>query len=101
MCDPSSANRPSVTTPIQLGTAPADGQGLSVTAVGDLTIHGVTKSVQIPLQAKLSGHVITVVGSLTIPFGDYGMTAPHSFMVLSIKDPGTLELQLQLTRSQG
>ena len=88
-----------LTSPIQLGTAPADGQTVSVTAVGDLTIHGVTKSVRLPLQAKLSGAVITVVGSLTIPFGDYGMTAPESMRVLSIKDPGTLELQLQLSKS--
>ena len=60
-----------------------------------------TKSVQIPLQATLSGSVITVVGSLVIPFGDYGMTAPESMRVLSIKDPGTLELQLQLSKSAG
>jgi polyisoprenoid-binding protein YceI len=87
-----------LTSPIQLGTVPADGQTISVTATGDLTIHGVTKSVQIALQAKLSGRVITVVGSIVIPFGDYGMTAPQSMRVLSIKDPATLELQLQLTK---
>ena len=90
-----------LTSPIALGSTPADGQAISVTATGDLTMHGVTKSVQIPLQATLSGSVITVVGSLMIPFGDFGMTAPQSMRVLSIKDPGTLELQLQLTKSAG
>ncbi|HEY5629243.1 MAG TPA: YceI family protein, partial [Candidatus Limnocylindrales bacterium] len=48
-------------TPIQLATAPADGVTWSVTAHGKLTLHGVTKDVSIPLQAKLSGGVVTVV----------------------------------------
>lgn len=81
-------------TPIQLATAPADGATWSVTAHGKLTIHGVTKDVSIPLQAKLSVGVVTVVGSVGIVFADYGMTPPQSMMVLSVADHGTLELQL-------
>ena len=83
-----------LTTPIQLPTAPSDGATWSVTAQGKLTLHGVTKDVSIPLQAKLSGGVVTVVGSLEITFADYGMTSPQSMMVLSVADHGTLELQL-------
>ena len=87
-----------LTQPIDLGSVPADGQVLEATATGDLTIHGVTKSVQIPLQAKLSGDVVTVAGSTDIVFADYGMSRPQSFMVLSIADHGTLEIQLQLKK---
>jgi polyisoprenoid-binding protein YceI len=83
-------------TPIQLPSQPADGATWNVTAQGELTLHGVTKDVSIPLQAKLSGGVVTVVGSLEIVFADYGMTPPQSMMVLSVADHGTLELQLHL-----
>jgi polyisoprenoid-binding protein YceI len=84
--------------PIDLGSVPADGQVVQATATGDLTIHGVTKPVQIPIQAKLSGDHVTVTGSTDIVFADYGMDRPQSFMVLSIADNGTMEFQLQLAK---
>lgn len=87
-----------LTAPIDLGSVPAEGQVVSVTATGDLTLHGVTKSVEMPLEARLSGGVITVTGSTTIVFADYDIEAPSSFIVLSIADQGILEVQLQLTK---
>ena len=77
---------------------PADGQEISVTAKGQLTLHGVTKDVEIPLKAKLSGDVIAVTGALPIVFADYGIEAPNSFVVVSIEDHGTMELQLFFTK---
>ena len=88
-----------LTSPIDLGSVPADGQEVKVTASGQLTLHGVTKDVQIPLTAKLSGSVIAVTGSLPITFADYGVQAPTSFAVVSIDDHGTMELQLFFTKS--
>lgn len=88
----------SLTAPIDLGSVPADGQVIQATATGDLTIHGVTKSVQIPLEARLSGNVVTVTGSIDIVFADYAMSRPTSFLVLTIADHGTMEFQLQLTK---
>jgi polyisoprenoid-binding protein YceI len=90
-----------LTEPIDLGAVPADGATLEATAVGDLTLHGVTKSVEIPLQARLAGDVITVAGSLPIVFADFGIAKPQSMMVLSVEDQGTMEVQLQLTRGLG
>jgi polyisoprenoid-binding protein YceI len=87
-----------LTAPIDLGSVPAEGQVVSVTATGDLTLHGVTKSVEIPLEARLSGGVVTVTGSTTIVFADYDIEPPSSFIVLSIADQGILEVQLQLTK---
>jgi polyisoprenoid-binding protein YceI len=83
-----------LTTPIDLGTAPADGATVAATATGELTLHGVTKTVEVPIQAKLSGDVVTVVGSIDIVFADYAIEQPTSFAVLSIEDHGTMELQL-------
>jgi polyisoprenoid-binding protein YceI len=88
-----------LTSPIDLGSVPADGAEVSVTATGTLALHGQTKAVQIPLKAKLSGNTIVVTGSLDIAFADYGITKPNSFAVLSIADTGTLELQLFFTKA--
>jgi polyisoprenoid-binding protein YceI len=88
-----------LTSPIDLGSVPADGTEISVTASGQLTLHGQTKDVQIPLKAKLSGNTILVTGSLDIAFADYGISKPNSFAVLSIADTGTLELQLFFTKA--
>ena len=73
---------------------PADGTEIDVTATGTLLLHGQTKSVQIPLKAKLSGSIIEVTGSLPIVWADYQITKPNSFSVVSIADQGTMELQL-------
>ena len=89
----------SLTQPIDLGSVPAEGQVLQATATGDLTIHGVTKSVAIPIEAKLSGDVVTVTGSTDIVSADYGISRPTSFAVLTIADHGTMELQLQFTKA--
>jgi polyisoprenoid-binding protein YceI len=87
-----------LTQPIDLGSLPADGAVISVTATGDLTIHGQTRTVELPLEARLSGDVVTVTGSTEIVFADYGISQPRSFMVLSIADRGTMEFQLQFTK---
>jgi polyisoprenoid-binding protein YceI len=88
-----------LTSPIQLPAAPADGQAFKVTAQGKLTLHGVTKDVSIPLDAKLSGNVVTVVGSVKIQFADYGINPPQSMVVLSVDNFGVMELQLHFTRA--
>jgi polyisoprenoid-binding protein YceI len=84
----------SLTSPIDLGAEPVDGRVIEVTASGDLTLHGVTRSVDVPLQAVLSGGVVTVSGSIDIAFADYDIERPSSFLVLSIEDHGVMELQL-------
>lgn len=84
-----------LTSPIDLGSIPTDGQTIGATATGELTLHGVTRSVEVPIEARLSGDVVTVTGSLQIRFADYAIEQPTSFLVLSIEDHGTMELQLQ------
>ncbi len=88
-----------LTQPIELASVPAEGEIVEVTATGDLTLHGVTKSVQIPLQARLESGVITVAGSLPIQFADYSIQQPQGMIVLSVEDHGILELQVHFTRA--
>ena len=88
-----------LSSPIELGSVPADGQEITVTAKGQLTLHGQTKDVELPLKARLQNGVIAAAGSLPIVFADYGIQKPTSFAVLSIADEGTMELQLFFSRA--
>jgi polyisoprenoid-binding protein YceI len=88
-----------LTGPVELGADPASGEEVSVTAVGDFTLHGVTKQVEVPLQARLVGDTVVVVASFDILFSEYGVEAPSAPIVLSVSDTGTIEMQLLLTTS--
>ena len=67
---------------------------------GELTIHGVTQTVTIPLQAqRVDDTIVVVVGSLDTVFADYGVEVPTAPIVVSADDHGPLELQLFFTRS--
>lgn len=84
--------------PIELGDDAQDGGPVSVTAPGELTIRGVTNTVEFPLEAQLVGDTIVVVGSLVVEFADYGVEVPSAPIVLSAEDSGPIELQLLLVR---
>lgn len=87
-----------LTQPIELGTMPAAGQDLAITATGDLTIHGVTKPVSIELHAALHGDVIAAVGSLTFTWDEFDMEPPTAARVVSLADEVTMETQLFFTK---
>ncbi len=88
-----------LTEPIPIDAVPAEGVALSVTATGDLTLHGVTREVRIPMEGQLVGDRVAVVGSLEIVFADYDMDTPSAFIVLAIDDHGIMEFQLVFERS--
>lgn len=88
-----------LSSPIALPADAADGGEIQATAKGELMIHGVTKSVEFPLQAKLVNGTVVAVGSIDVTFSDFGVQVPSSQAVLSVEDHGTLELQFLLTKS--
>jgi polyisoprenoid-binding protein YceI len=88
-----------LTAPIALPDNAASGEGFLVTATGDLTLHGVTREVQVSIEARLESGVIVLTGSIEIVFADYQIDPPSSFAVLSVDDRGVMELQLFLGRS--
>jgi polyisoprenoid-binding protein YceI len=83
-----------LTEPIVFDAEPADGETVEVTATGDLSLHGVTRSVEIPIQARRTGDTIEVVGSLEIAFADHDIVAPSFGGFVTVEDHGTIELQL-------
>jgi polyisoprenoid-binding protein YceI len=90
-----------LTAPIQIGSVPAEGQTLTKTIQGDLTLHGVTKSITMDVQGQLKGGQVVVVGSTTIQFADYNIGQPRGATVLSIEDHGIMELQLIFQKASG
>ena len=81
-----------LTQPVDVPAAAVAGTATDVTLVGDLTLHGVTKAVEIPAQAQLTNGQIQVAGSLTFPLADFDITAPNvGGFIISIADEGALE----------
>ncbi len=89
-----------LTKPVDIPAAALTGTASDVTLTGDLTLHGVKKSVDIPAKAQLVNGTIQVAGSLSFPLSDYGMTAPNiGGFIISIADTGTLEFLVNFTKA--
>jgi polyisoprenoid-binding protein YceI len=82
--------------PIDLA-ALRSGGSLQATVAGQLTLHGQTRDVSIPLEARRTGSVVTVVGSIRIAFADFGIVRPRAGIVLSVEDVATMEFQVHFT----
>jgi polyisoprenoid-binding protein YceI len=88
-----------LSTPTALPGNVATGAAVPVTVTGAMTIHGTTKTVAIPMKARLSATTIEVVGSLTFPFEEFGMTAPSIGGFVTVQDNATMEFDLHLQRA--
>lgn len=78
-----------LTDPVALGTLGAT--TTSVTAVGDLTLHGVTQPVTVPLQIQQNGSGLAATGSIEIAYEDYQINNPSIGSFVSVGDKGTIE----------
>jgi polyisoprenoid-binding protein YceI len=88
-----------LTQPIALGSEPADGVTVTRQATGDLTLHGVTKSITFAVSVKRTGSTIAASGSVPIVFADYNIANPSFAGTVTTDDHGTLEFLLNFTRS--
>jgi polyisoprenoid-binding protein YceI len=87
-----------LTKPVTLPATATTGIQIPVTLHGDLTLHGVTRTVDIPAQAQLSGNLIQVAGSYPFPFSDFQINAPNIGNFVAVEDHGTLEFLVNLTK---
>jgi polyisoprenoid-binding protein YceI len=85
-----------LTAPVDVPADALTGATVPVTLIGDLTVHGVTKAVEIPAEARLTGETIEVLGSLAFPFSDFGMEPPNIAGFVSVEDDATLEFLVVL-----
>lgn len=86
-----------LTSPIELGAIPADGEQITVQATGDLTLRGTTKSVAFPLTAEYANGRIGVFGNIPVVFADYGIPNPSNGFAVT-GDDGLLEFVLVFAR---
>lgn len=88
-----------LTQPVDVPAAALQGTAADLTLTGDLTLHGVTKSVEIPAQAQLVGDAMQVAGSLTFPLSDFEISPPNvGGFILSIAEEGTLEFLVSFSK---
>ena len=85
--------------PIKLATAPVQGQEVRGQGKGRLTVHGVTREVDLDLRGRWSGSTIQVVGQLPVKMSDYQIQAPRFGPVVSIEDSAAVEFSLVFERA--
>lgn len=82
-----------LTSPIELGDVPEDGEVVSVDATGTLTLRDATVEVTFPLEASLVGTEVQVAGSIDVLFSDWGIDNPSNPFV-EVRDEGVVEFSL-------
>jgi len=89
-----------LTKAVAVPAAALAGTASDITLTGDLTLHGVTKSVDIPAKAQLVNGTIQVAGSISFPLSDYSIVAPNlGGIIVSIADNGTLEFLVDFSKA--
>ncbi len=86
-----------LTAPVQLPKI-TEGQVFNLTATGNLSLHGVTKKVSLPLKAKESGSKFVVQGSLPIVMADYSIEPPSIGGFVSVDGNGAFEFLANLAK---
>ena len=88
-----------LTSPIDFGSIPAVGTENKTKATGDLTIHGVTKSVTLDVTYQLvSAHEIRILGTLPVVWADFKIPSPTFAGVADVRDNGAMEFLIVATR---
>jgi polyisoprenoid-binding protein YceI len=86
-----------LTAPATLPADLAAGGQVKLNVHGELTLHGVTKTVDIPVTAQRTGDEVQVAGSLTFAWADFAMQPPNVGPISIQSDP-TMEFSLNLVR---
>ena len=84
---------------ITLPAETASGQAVKVQAQGDLTLHGVTRRVTIPLDVRLTGGKGELVGALSFPMSDFNINPPNIAGFVTVDPDATLEFKLVLEKA--
>ena len=88
-----------LTKPIDLG-ATVDSTGpVPVATTGDLTLHGTTRNVTVPLTAQRNSAGIQLSGQIPVTFADYGIPNPSIGSFVTTDDHGQAEILLNFTKA--
>jgi len=89
------------TSPSSVPADAVDGRPVKVSAEGDLTLHGVTKRVTIPIDGRLSNGRIELAGSHRFPMSDFAIQPPNVANFVTVESDATLEFRLVLEKQGG
>jgi polyisoprenoid-binding protein YceI len=84
--------------PLVIPDDAVNGKAVTVQAQGDLMLHGVRKTVTIPLQVQRDGAQIKLVGSYQFTWADFKMSAPSIQPFVSVTGDPLLEFELHLSK---
>jgi polyisoprenoid-binding protein YceI len=84
-----------LTSPITLGTAPAEGVIKNYRATADLTLHGHTRQVTFTLQAERTSSGIEVAGSIPVLFANWDIGNPDFAGFVTTQNHGLLEFLIK------
>jgi polyisoprenoid-binding protein YceI len=87
-----------VAGPTDIPKDAVDGQVTTLQAEGDMTMHGVTKKVSIPLQVQRNGNQIRIVGNYDFAWDDFGMTPPNVAGFVSVTGNPKLEFDVTMAK---
>lgn len=82
-----------LTAPIDL-RSPRVGQKLNLNARGELTLHGITKNVDVPVQARWNGDSFQLAGQVEIRRTDFDLEFPQQ---LGMRVSETAKVEVELT----
>jgi polyisoprenoid-binding protein YceI len=85
-----------LTSPVTLPTRALSGRVVDVKVTGDVTMHGTTKLLTIPIEMTLSTSKIQAVGSYTFPWALFNMQAPSVGGFVNVESTATMEFKLEL-----
>jgi len=84
--------------PVVVGSVPGEGATGTYTVTGQLTLHGVTRTVTVTLSGRRTASQFQISGSIPITFADYDIANP-SFGPAQTEDHGVLEFSLNFSHA--
>jgi polyisoprenoid-binding protein YceI len=90
-----------LTAPIDLGGEPKAGHQITKDATGELTLHGVTKTITFSVDAQLiDGQIeIATTNPVEVKLADYDITPPVQGPVAKVSGTGSFEFLVRLAKS--
>ncbi len=88
-----------LTKAIRLGTLPSTGKIVTVSATGSLTMHGASRQVTFPLEARDTRSTIQVNGSIPVLFADWNIPNPSFAGFVTTQNHGEVEFLLDAYRA--
>ncbi|MCX7619610.1 MAG: YceI family protein [Acidimicrobiales bacterium] len=85
-----------LTEPITLPAVSLN-EKITVVAKGELTLHGVTKPIEVPIEARWAGAAIEVAGRAPIVLADFGIE-PIRIATVTVDDQGEMDFALKFSK---